>query len=407
MPSTSQQSQAYPALASKPNDSRQGGRAMLLLLATGSLAWQFGFAMYRGVWNNFLVEVQGVQSTQLGLIEGVREIPGFLVVIFVGLVASLRPSIVSGAACLLMAAGLVLYPISHGFLQLILITFLFSVGFHMLFPPQSVLVLHHAGEGQRGKWLGWMDSVGSAASLIGMLSVTALFTRLGFNGMFLLAAGSATLAAAILLSTPGPRRLSAGVKLLNIRREYITYYVMTALQGARRHMYLTFALFNLVKVHEIGTLTIVTLQAVGYATSIATRPILGRLADRYGPTRILMWCYGLTSLVFTGYAFVADHTILFVLFTLDNILNFELVITLHAYTVAREGEVASTLSGGSTIGHIPGVLVPVLGGFLWAWAGPAATFLCGTAMCAAGFFYAAQLERRFSRRKPQAPATTL
>ncbi len=378
---------------------------MLLLLAGGSLAWQFGFAMYRGVWNNFLVEVQGVQSTQLGLIEGVREVPGFLVVVLVGLVASLAPSIISGAACLLMAAGLILYPISHGFLQLILITFLFSVGFHMLFPPQSVLVLHHAGEGQRGKWLGWMDSVGSAASLVGMFSVTALFTRLGFNGMFLLAAGSATIAAVVLLSTPGPRRLSVGVKLFNVRREYATYYVMTALQGARRHMYMTFALFNLVKMHGIGTLTIVTLQAVGYATSIITRPLLGRLADRYGETKVLMWCYALTSLVFTGYAFIQNHTALFILFALDNILNFELVITLYAYTVAKEGEVASTLSGGSTIGHIPGVLVPVLGGFLWKWAGPAATFLCGTAICVIGFLYVIWLGRRIARRKAEAAAS--
>jgi len=378
---------------------------MLLLLAGGSLTWQFGFAMYRGVWNNFLVEVQGVQSTQLGLIEGAREIPGFLVVVLVGLAAGLAPSIVSGAACLLMAAGLILYPISHGFLQLILITFLFSTGFHMLFPPQSVLVLHHAGEGQRGKWLGWMDSVGSAASLVGMFSVTALFTRLGFNGMFLLAAGSAIIAAVVLFSTPGPRRLSVGVKLFNVRKEYATYYVMTALQGARRHMYMTFALFNLVKMHGIGTLTIVTLQAVGYATSIITRPLLGRLADRYGETKVLMWCYALTSLVFTGYAFIQNHTALFVLFTIDNILNFELVITLYAYTVAKEGEVASTLSGGSTIGHIPGVLVPVLGGFLWKWAGPAATFLCGTAICLIGFLYVIWLGRRIARRRAEAVAS--
>ena len=372
---------------------------MLLLLAAGSLTWQFGFAIYRGVWNNFLVEVQGVQSTQLGFIEGIREIPGFLVVVLVGLVASLAPSIVSGSACVLMALGLLLYPISGGFLQLVMITFLFSIGFHMLFPPQAVLVLHHAGEGQRGRWLGWMDSVGSAASLVGMFSVTVLFAKLGFNGMFLLAAGAVTVAAIVLFSTPGPKRLSVGVSLLNIRREYATYYVMTALQGARRHMYMTFALFNLVKVHGIETLTIVLLQAVGYGTSIITRPLLGRLADRYGETKVLMWCYGLTSLVFTGYAFIQNHTALFILFTIDNILNFELVITLYAYTVAREGEVASILSGGSTIGHIPGVLVPILGGLLWKVAGPAATFLCGTTLCLAGFVYAVWLGRRIAARK--------
>ncbi len=377
---------------------RRRSRAMLLLLAAGSLTWQFGFAVYRGVWSNWLYEVHGVQPSQLGIIESVRELPGLLVVVLVALVAGLAPSVVSGFACIFMGIGLILYPATHGLPLLIGVTILFSTGFHMLYPPQSTLVLHHATPGEKGKWLGWMDSVGSLASLLAMGVVAALVIKLGFSAMFYIGAAAVLVAAAILFATPGPHRLTTGTKMLNIKKEYVTYYVMTLLQGARRHVFLVFALYNLV-LHGVPASTIAIMQGVSYAASMVTRPYLGRLADRFGETKVLLWCYALTGLVFTGYAFVENIGILYVLYTLDSILNFELIITLYAYSVAKDAEVASALSGGSTVGHITGVLVPVAGGFLWKWAGDTVTFLAGTSVCLIGFFYALWLGREIARRR--------
>lgn len=379
-------------------DPRRRARAMLLVLSAGSLAWQFGFGVYRGIYANFLYEVHGIQPSQLGMIESLREVPGLLVVVLVALVAGLAPSAVSGLACLFMALGLAFYPLVHGLPQLIAVTVFFSVGFHMLYPAQNTLVLHHAGEGQKGNWLGWMESVGSLAALAAMGSVALLVNRLGYGAMFYLGAAAAASAAAILSLTPGPRRLSVKTRLLNIRKEYVTYYVMTLLQGARRHFFLVFALYNLV-LHGVPASTIALMQGVSYAASMVTRPYLGRLADRYGETKVLMWCYVSTGLVFTGYAFVHNLAMLYVLYTLDSILNFELVITLYAYTVAKESEVASALSGGSTVGHITGVLVPFSGGLVWKYAGPAATFLVGTFLCLVGFIYAVWLGRGIARRQ--------
>ncbi|HCJ11045.1 MAG TPA: hypothetical protein DHW14_07765, partial [Clostridiales bacterium] len=75
----------------------------LVLLSLGALAWRFGFGVYRAIYNNFLVEVHGIRPDQLGLIESIREVPGLLVVFLVALVAGLAPSLVTGAACLLLA----------------------------------------------------------------------------------------------------------------------------------------------------------------------------------------------------------------------------------------------------------------------------------------------------------------
>lgn len=388
--------------------SRRRARAMLLLLSLGSLTWQFGFGIYRSIYNNFLVEVHGIQADQLGAIESLREVPGLLVVVLVSLVAGLAPSVVSGVSCLLMAVGLLFYPFAHGLTQLIAITVLFSTGFHMLFPAQNTLVLYHAGEGEKGKWLGWMESVGSVAALLAMGAAALFVARAGYRGMFFLAAAAAAAGAAVLLATPGPRRLSISTSLLNIKKEYVTYYVMTLLQGARRHFFLVFALYNLVEVHWVPASTIAVLLGVSGAASVVTRPYLGQLADRYGETKVLIYCYALTGLVFAGYAFVGNLGALYVLFMLDSILNFELIIVLYANSVARESEVASALAGGSTIGHITGVLVPFSGGLLWKYAGPSATFLSGTAVCLIGFVYAILLGRRIAtRRKAARDATAI
>lgn len=372
--------------------------AMFLLLAAGSLTWNFGFSVYRGVWSNFLYEVHGILPNQLGVIESVREIPGLAVVLLVALVAGLAPSVVSGFACLFMGFGMLLYPFVHGLPLLIAVTVLFSTGFHMLYPPQNTLVLYHATPGEKGKWLGWMDAVGSGASLLAMILVVTLVSRLGFSGMFFIAAGAAGAAAVILFSTPGPRHLTKRTRLLNIRKEYASYYVMTLLQGARRHFFLVFALYNLV-IHGVPASTIALMQGISYAASMVTRPALGRLADRYGEVTVQRWCYVLTGLVFAGYAFIESLPILYVLYTLDSILNFELIITLYAYSVAKDSEVASALSGGSTIGHITGVLVPAAGGFIWKYLGHTATFLTGTTICSVGFVYALWLGRAIARRK--------
>jgi len=376
---------------------------MFLLLAAGSLAWQFGFSMYRGVWSNFLYEVHGILPSQLGVIESIREVPGLAVVLLVALVAGLAPSVVSGFACLFMAVGMVFYPFVHGLPLLIAVTVLFSTGFHMLYPPQNTLILHHATPGEKGKWLGWMESVGSLASLVAMGVVTLLVARLGFSAMFYIGASAAAAASIILFLTPGPRRLTASTKLLNIKKEYATYYVMTLLQGARRHFFLVFALYNLV-LRGVPASTIALMQGISYAASMVTRPYLGRLADRFGETKVLVWCYMLTGLVFTGYAFIENLSILYVLYTLDSILNFELIITLYAYSVAKDAEVASALSGGSTVGHITGVLVPVAGGFLWKYLGHTVTFLAGTSVCLIGFVYGVWLGRTIARREAAARA---
>ncbi len=386
---------AKPTNTNSTTDARRS-RTILLVLLAGSLAYQFGFSVYRGVWNNFLYEVHGIQANQLGLIESLREVPGLLVAFLAALVAGFAPSVVGGAACLLMGAGLLLYPAAHGFLGLILITVLFSTGFHMLFPPQNTLVLYHAAKGEKGSWLGWMDSVGSLASVLAMVAVAGLVGRWGFTGMFYLAAAVSVAAAFVIFLTPGPKRLTTSLKPINIKREYVTYYVMTLLQGARRHFFLVFAVYNLVT-HGLPTATIAILQGLGYGASVVTRPTLGRLADRYGETRVLKWCYAATGVVFLGYAFLHQVWVLSVLYVLDNILNFELIITLYANSVVPESEVASALSGGSTIGHIPAVFVPVLGGVVWKYAGSTVTFLGGVAICLVGFLYALYLGRAIAR----------
>lgn len=72
------------------------------------------------------------------------------------------------------------------------------------------------------------------------------------------------------------------------------------------------------------------------------------------------------------------------LFVLDNMLfGFNLGLTTYLQKIAvTPEELTSNLSAQTTINHISAVIIPVVGGTIWALLGSQATFLIGVAIAA-------------------------
>jgi hypothetical protein len=66
------------------------------------------------------------------------------------------------------------------------------------------------------------------------------------------------------------------------RWKYKNYYFMQLLVGARRHINSTFAALALVSLHNVPVTTIASLMLVSNLTTIFTRPLLGKIIDRWG-----------------------------------------------------------------------------------------------------------------------------
>jgi predicted MFS family arabinose efflux permease len=365
---------------------------LLPVIMGASLLFNLGFNLYRSVFSNFAASM-GITEAQYGWLEGIREVPGLATMFLVALIAQVGDRWLYTLSGALTGIGIWLLASSQTYSDLIVATLVQSVGFHIWGVVQDSMVLKAAATGDRARQLGRINSMAAAAGLVGMAFVFVTSRWLGIRSFFV-AGGIAILVGAaitLLLSPDQEKRPSR----LVFNWKYRSYYILTLLQGARRHIVLTFASFALVKLHGASVQTMTLLLAIHSFASIWTRPLIGRLIDRLGEQRALSLNYVFVALVFLGYAFVPSPSVIYGLFVVDNVLTgFDIAVSTHAGRIIPRHELSSSLATGTTINHIFGVLVPVMGGLLWSWFGPQVPFLMGVGIVVVAMIYSWNLDER-------------
>ena len=76
------------------------------LLAAAVFAVGAFFGVQLGLYNNFVVSRLAIEPQELGYVEALREVPGFLQAIFIALMVRLAPSVISGFALGIMGIGI-------------------------------------------------------------------------------------------------------------------------------------------------------------------------------------------------------------------------------------------------------------------------------------------------------------
>ena len=124
------------------------------LLAVAVFAVGIFFGVQLTLFSNFIVERLGIEPHELGYVEAIREMPGFMNVLFIALTVHLAPPIVGGIALIVMGVGLTAYAKVTTVFALVLFSVLWSVGFHCWTPLEQAMALRFSPEGDKGKWLG-------------------------------------------------------------------------------------------------------------------------------------------------------------------------------------------------------------------------------------------------------------
>ncbi|HYF95980.1 MAG TPA: MFS transporter [Symbiobacteriaceae bacterium] len=369
---------------------------VLLVIMGSSFLLNLGWNIYRSVFSNFAAEELLVTPDQYGWLEGIREVPGLLTIVIFALAARIGDSRTYTISVALTGLGIFMYATSHTYADLIIATIIQSTGFHIWSVVQDSTVIKAVDPNDRARQLGRINSVAAAATLLGMGLVTVSGRWVGIRSYFI-AGGLIIVAGACLSMLMKPATDGKRPVQFVIRRKYQSYYVLTLLQGARRHIVLTFASFALVKLHGASVQTMALLLAVHSAMAIWTRPMIGRLIDRLGEQRALSINYGAVAAVFLGYAFAPQAWMAYALFVLDNVLTgFDIAVSTHAGRIIPQEELSSSLATGTTINHIFGVLVPVAGGVLWTMFGPRVPFLMGVALVLTAMVYSWNLDARLA-----------
>ena len=349
----------------------------LRLLWLALFCMMLGFGVYNTVIFNFMTETLHIRPGSLGIVEAVRESPGLLCFLVAALTMRIAEPMLGAIALLLMSAGMAAYVGVNSVLTLMICSFVWSIGFHTWAPLQSSIVLGLAGKAERGKRLGQTAAAGSIGAVTGMVSVMLLGNALKYSTWFIIGASGVFIAALVLMSLR--RNIGSLEKPRFVwKGKYWVYYVLSMLEGGRKQVFMTFAIYALTREYHTSLKNVAVLMVINSIVNIFEGPFIGKMIDKVGAKKILTISYAGLVVVFTGYAMVQHAMVLYVLYCVDNLFYISAdCMTIYLHKIAAPEDLMPTLSVGVTLNHVAAVVVPLVGGLLWARFGYPVAFIGG------------------------------
>ncbi|MEQ9518291.1 MAG: MFS transporter [Parvibaculum sp.] len=365
---------------------QQGGwRRPDILLMLMAIAVPLSFATWNSLLNNFAIERVAFTGAEMGILQSLREIPGFLAFTFIFVLLVMKEQSFALISLALLGVGTAMTGFFPTIIGLYCTTVLMSVGYHYYETAQQSLALQWLPKGEAPVLLGRLLAVGGFASLLayGLIFLIWNWFELDYRWVYL-AGGAVTIAIAFTawmafptFEAPVPQR-----KHLVLRSRYWLYYALTFMGGARRQIFVVFAGFMMVEKFGYSVTAITLLFLVNQAFNMLLAPKIGGLIVRFGERRALTFEYiGLIG-VFTTYAFVEDPTLAAILYVIDHAF-FALAIAMKTYfqKIADPSDIAPTAGVAFSINHIAAVIIPAAFGLIWLY-NPSLVFLAGAAMAA-------------------------
>ena len=286
-------------------------------LCIASAAVGFTLTLQIALNANFAVEEMNLSGFQQGLLEMFRESCGIFALGILAILAGLAEPLIGAAVLIFLAVGLGSYCFVHNYFWLVIASLVWSQGLHIWMPLPNSMGLALAEPGREGRRIGQIQAAGAAGSGLGLVCALVLnIAGVAIRPLYIVAGSAALIASAACLYIP--RQIRSEKPKLVIRREYGLYYLLNFLEGWRKQIFLAFAGFLLVKVYgtPLSTMLImwIVVQAVGWFSS----PAVGRLIDRIGERKILVFYYSFMTVCFLGYAFIKSKYILYGVFLLDS-----------------------------------------------------------------------------------------
>ncbi len=350
-----------------PGADSQAHRRMYLFLIILTVASALAFQGWRTLLNNFAVEQAGIDGFEMGVIQSVREIPGFLALLVVYLLLIIREHRLAALSVAVLGLGVATTGFFPSFAGITITTLIMSFGFHYFETLNMSLTLQHFDLREAPLVSGKLRAAMSAANLVagGLIFVLAIW--LNYQMLFLIMGGVVFLVGAgTLFSDPSSKETTPQKKRMVLKKRYWLFYALTFLAGARRQVFVAFAVFLLVQKFEYSVQAVTALFVVNNLINIFLSPLIGRAVNRFGERNVLGLEYFSLILVFAGYALTESAWFAAVLYILDHIFfNFAFAMRTYFQKIADPADIAPSMAVGFTINHIAAVVIPVLGGLAW------------------------------------------
>lgn len=337
------------------------------------LAMTFIMPLIFSVWmvllNNFVVEKVAFTGKEIGILQSLREIPGFLAFTAIYLLLFLKEQKLAIVALLLTGLGVTLTGFFPTTLGMYITTIIMSVGFHYFETVNQSLTLQWIDKSKTPHFMGKMLSVKSAASLLAFSSVWLLMEQLNwsYQATYLLFGGLGIVLTLFLWgyfqSFP---LVEEQHKKIILRKKYWLFYLLTFFSGARRQIFVVFAGFLMVEKFNYSVADISALFIINYIFNLLFAGKIGKIIGKVGEKNVLIFEYIGLAILFILYGLVENGHLAAVLYVVDH-LFFALAIAIKTYfqKIADPKDIAATAGVSFTINHIAAVVIPALLGMVW------------------------------------------
>ncbi|WP_394150082.1 MFS transporter [Vibrio maritimus] len=362
-----------------------------------SIIVPIAFSSWMALLNNFVIEKANFDGSDIGLLQSVREIPGFLAFTTVFVLLFIREQKFMIVSLLLLTAGTAITGLFPSVAGLLITTLIMSTGFHYFETLKQSLSLQWLTKEEAPEVLGKLISVGALASLLtyaGLWVMVEIF-KLDYVWVYGISGGIGfILVLFIAFAFPQFKTDTPQTKKLVLKKRYWLYYALTFMSGARRQIFTVFAGFLMVEKFGYSVSDITLLFLINYLFNFLFAKKIGRFIGVVGERKALIVEYVGLIFVFVGYGLVQTAEWAAALYVIDH-LFFALALAIKTYfqKIADPADMASTAGVSFTINHIAAVVIPVTFGFIWL-ISPSSVFYIGAAMAAVSLLLSLNIPKK-------------
>lgn len=374
-------------------------------LILSSIVLTLTFSAWVALLNNFAIEKANFTGAEIGMLQSLREIPGFLAFTAVFVLLAIKEQTFAVLSLCVMSIGVTLtgfFPFEYG---LYATTVLMSIGFHYFETIKNSLSLQWLSKDEAPAFFGKLIAINATASLsiYGLIWLFFSIFEIGYENSYLIFGGLG-LALSLWLGISFPKFASPVEqhRKIILRQRYWLYYLLTFLSGARRQIFMVFASFMMVEKFDYGPEDIAILFTVNHLVSLYAAPKIGRWIGRIGEQKTLTIEYIGLIFVFVGYALVDDKNIAAALYVIDH-LFFAMAIALKTFfqKIADPKDIAGSSGVSFTINHIAAVVIPAAFGILWLY-DPSLVFYAGAAIAFLSLLFSQKINLELKKAIPLA-----
>ena len=153
---------------------RKSPELLILLMTVGSaISW----AVWLNLLNNFAIDEIDFTGAEMGILQSLREVPGFLAFTVIFVLAFIREQKLAYISLALLGGGVILTGLVETNMTFYLATIIMSIGFHYFETINGSLTLQWIEKDKTAEFLGRVIATRSAASIIAFSLVWLMFEQ--------------------------------------------------------------------------------------------------------------------------------------------------------------------------------------------------------------------------------------